>query len=148
VENLTAGDEVLKGEDEVTIDGVEEDQHGTLVGFTNEDGEEYILYEDILGDEFQLPGAADSDSEGEGDTADGETDAPISEGDTAELMGEEVTITGVDTETNVVAYETPDGETDLTTLESVTDEPEPTEDEQSQRVREEVGLGREPWRYG
>lgn len=127
----------------MTIDGVEEDDIGTLVGFTDaETGEEYMIYNDMLED-FEVPGV---DGEGE-DTPDTDTDtedggAEFEPGDEVlSPTGEPATITAYDPETNTVAYETEDGEEMFSTVEGLeSTEVENETDAKTERVLEETNL--------
>jgi hypothetical protein len=143
VDRLQSGDTVLKGDDEVTIDGVEEDDIGTLVGFTNNDtGEEYMIYNDMLED-FSVPGVdGDEDTDDDTDGGTDDADAEFTAGDEVlSPTGEPATITAYDAETNTVVYETEDGEEMFSTVEGLeSTEVENETDANTQRVLDEVDL--------
>ena len=140
VDNVQPGDTVLKGGDEITIDGTEEDENGMLVGFTKEEtGEEFLIYDDML-DDFEVPGA-DVDPDGEPDT-DGDDDAVLSAGDDVlSPSGEPATVVAYDEDTDSVLYETEGGEEMLTTREGLeSEEVEDETDAKTQRVLDETSL--------
>ena len=143
VTDLQQGDTVLKGDDEVTIDGVEEDDIGTLVGFTDaESGEEYMIYNDMLED-FEVPGV-DGEGEETPDTDTGTEDGSEEFEPGDEVLsptGEPATITAYDPETNTVAYETEGGEEMFSTVEGLeSTEVEDETDAKTERVLEETNL--------
>ena len=142
-EDLQEGDVVMYGDEEITIQGTGTDETGTAVQFVDEDGEEFFIYEDIMGDEMRVPG---SEEEG-GD--DGDIDPPDPEDDDRALAeGQEVTtadgnpatVTAYDPDTDVALIELEDGEEIMQTGGSLRDDPEPDTDPTSERVADEVDL--------
>jgi len=147
-DDLEAGDEVLIHGDEVTLDAVASDETGTVVQF-EKNGEDFFLYEDMIdieapgfeGEEGGSTGSSDGDSGESGDGDTGGDEPRLEEGEQIESpSGEPATVTGYDPDTNVVAYETEDGEEMLTTAESVLGDEEDTGDDADAELADELGV--------
>ena len=143
-ENLQEGDVVQKGDEEITIQATGTDETGTVVQFVDESGEEFFIYEDLMGD-MVVPGADSSDTDGTDDTdtpeADDADEDALTEGqEVTTVDGDPATVTAYDPETDVVVVELENGEEIMQTGESVRDDPEPDADSTSERVADEVGL--------
>ena len=149
ISQLDEGDEVLLGDEKVTVQyaGADETTGDTLLGYVDEDGEEFFVYEDILGRDVTVPGAAE---EGSGDGGvpddpgggDGEEAGPdFQEGQEIESpSGEPATVAAYDEDTDVVLYETEDGEEMMAPGDSFRDT-EPREvSERQERLSELTGI--------
>jgi hypothetical protein len=144
-ENLQEGDVVQRGDDEITIQGTGTDETGTVIQFEDEDGEEFFIYEDIMGDDLRVPGAEDGTDDTDapdGDADGGEDDElTLTEGQTVTTGdGNEATVSAYDPETDVALVELESGEEIMQTGGSLRNDPDPEVDETSQRVADEVGL--------
>jgi hypothetical protein len=140
-EDLVEGDVVIFDDEEITIQGVGTDETGTVVQFIDASGEEYFIYEDLLGD-FTVPGATDEDAETEPEAEpDADDESVFTEGETVTTTnGEEVTVVAYDEDTDVVLVELDDGEEILQTGDSIRDDAETETDATSERIADEVGL--------
>jgi hypothetical protein len=148
ISQLDEGDEVLLGGDPVTVQyaGADETTGDTLLGYVDEDGEEFFVYEDILCRDVTVPGAADEGS-GEGEVPDdpggagGEEAGPeFQEGQEIESpSGEPATVAAYDEDTDVVLYETEDGEELMAPGDSFRETEEPEVSETEERLTELTG---------
>lgn len=140
VENLQEGDVVQKGDEEIEIQGVGSDDVGTAVQFTDESGEEFFIYEDLLSNELRVPDSG-SDEDAAPD-AGNNIDAEFSEGQTVTFSdGREATVNGYDPETDVVAVTDENGEDWFQTGDAFREaDDDDVESEVTQRIREGAGL--------
>lgn len=145
ISQLEEGDEVLLGGEPVTVQyaGADETTGDTLLGYVDEDGEEFFVYEDILGRDVTLPGG-DEEGPGDGEVpddpggGDGEEAGPeFQEGqEVTSPSGEPATVAAYDEDTDVVLYETGDGEELMAPGSSFRETEEPEVSEAEERIKD------------
>jgi len=145
VGNLEEGD-IVEDTDgtfgEMRIQGVGTDETGTVVQFEDADGEEYFIYDDMIGD-MVVPGAETTDDTqpDEEPTEDTTTDdSGIEEGDRVEFDGIEGTVEGYDPDTDTALVITDDGEEWFQTGDALRDDPEPEPDPINERLTDETNI--------